>query len=144
MSVLAPRLPAILRESGVTRLISRWDEAALAAVPEAQRIDLTDRLAGEFELPAERKQMLDQIRQAKPLPLEKARARDRAGKLYVRIWSTACDYRPSLISVMPRCVSQPTSARALFSVSLASVGHSSQRKASPCWTPSSARSFCSR
>lgn len=70
---LSGRLPALLREAGVSRLVSQWDEPALAGVPTADRVDVTDRLLQEFHLPASRLKHLEQLKTVKPLPLERAR-----------------------------------------------------------------------
>jgi hypothetical protein len=59
---LKDRLPALQREAGVSRLVSQWDEAALASVPAADRVDVTDRLVREFNLPATRQKHLDQLK----------------------------------------------------------------------------------
>jgi hypothetical protein len=81
LAALQPKLAEILRAQGVTRLVSKWDEAALQAVPAANRVDVTDRLAREFDLPPERAKTMEGIKRAKPLPLEEARRLDQAGKL---------------------------------------------------------------
>lgn len=78
---LTDRLPALLREAGVSRLVSQWDEAALAGVSAADRVDVTDRLLREFHLPASRQKHLDQLRTVKPLPLERARLLSQQNKL---------------------------------------------------------------
>lgn len=70
---LSDRLPALLREAGVSRLVSQWDEADLASVSDADRIDVTDRLVKEFHLPATRQKHLDQLKSTKPLALWRAR-----------------------------------------------------------------------
>ena len=68
LAALAPRLPALLRELGVARLVSKWDEAALKSVPEANRVDVTDRLVREFVIPTERQQkVLDSMKTTKPV-----------------------------------------------------------------------------
>jgi hypothetical protein len=78
---LSDRLPALLRETGVSRLVSQWDEPALAGVPAADRVDVTERLLREFHLPAARQKHLDQLRTVKPLPLERARLLSQQNKL---------------------------------------------------------------
>lgn len=70
---LKDRLLAVQREAGVSRLVSQWDEAALAGVPAADRMDVTDRLLREFRVPAAKLRQLDQLKLATPLPLERAR-----------------------------------------------------------------------
>lgn len=70
---LKDRLPTVLRETGVSRLVSQWDEAALARVPASDRVDVTDRLVKEFHLPTTKLRQLEQLKAAKPLPLWRAR-----------------------------------------------------------------------
>lgn len=78
---LSGRLPALLREAGVSRLVSQWDEPALAGVPAADRVDVTDRLLQEFHLQTSRLKHLEQLKTVKPLPLERARLLSEQGKL---------------------------------------------------------------
>jgi hypothetical protein len=78
---LSDRLPALLRDAGVSRLVSQWDEPALAGVPAADRVDVTDRLLQEFHLPAARLKHLEQLRTVKPLPLEQARLMSQSNQL---------------------------------------------------------------
>lgn len=70
---LKDRLPALQREAGVSRLVSQWDEAALAGVPAAERVDVTDLLVKEFHLPVARQKHLERLKSAKPLSLWRAR-----------------------------------------------------------------------
>jgi len=78
---LQDRLPALQREAGVSRLVSQWDEAALAGVPAADRVEVTDRLLREFQVPAARLKALKQLRSVKPLPLERARLMSQLNQL---------------------------------------------------------------
>lgn len=69
LTALAPRLPALQKEWGVTRIVSKWDEKALRQVPPPERIDVTDRLVREFIVPTDRQQKtLDAIKAAAPPP----------------------------------------------------------------------------
>ncbi|MDO8545397.1 MAG: hypothetical protein Q7S40_33565 [Opitutaceae bacterium] len=70
MAALKGKLPALQQELGVTRLVSKWDEAALKGIDEANRVDATDRLAREFAPDAKRLQTIEQMKKAKPLPLD--------------------------------------------------------------------------
>lgn len=81
MRALAPRLPELARELGVTRFVSQWDEAALAEVPPAARIDVTDRLAAEFKPDAKRLKTIAEMKKVAPLPLAQAQQMLQAGKL---------------------------------------------------------------
>jgi len=78
---LKDHLPALQREAGVSRLVSQWDEVALAGVPDADRIDVTDRLVKEFHLPADKLRQLGQLKTATPLPLDRAREMSRKNQL---------------------------------------------------------------
>jgi hypothetical protein len=70
---LGERLPAIRRELGVDRLASQWDEDALAGVAAANRVDVTDRLINEFHLSPARREQVEKLKTAKPVPLWRAR-----------------------------------------------------------------------
>lgn len=65
---LGDRLPALRRDAGVARLVSQWDAPALAGVPAADRVDVTDRLVAEFHIPAAQLKMLPKLRAAPPVP----------------------------------------------------------------------------
>lgn len=68
MGALAARLPALQRELGLARLVSKWDLKALKDVPAAQRVEVTDRLVREFIVPTEKQQkVLDSMKTTKPV-----------------------------------------------------------------------------
>jgi hypothetical protein len=68
LAALAPRLSTLQRDLGVARLVSKWDAKALKEVPEAQRVDVTDRLVREFIVPTEKQQkVLDSMKTTKPV-----------------------------------------------------------------------------
>ncbi len=81
MVALKDKLPAIQRELGVARLVSKWDEAALKGVAESRRVEATDRLVREFALEEKQQKTLAELRKAKPMPLAEAKRRAEAGKL---------------------------------------------------------------
>ncbi|MSU22656.1 MAG: hypothetical protein EXS32_02420 [Opitutus sp.] len=81
MVALKDKLPAIQKELGVVRLISKWDVAALTGVAEANRLEVTDRLAREFAPDEKRQKTIEQMKKAKPLPLDEARKLADAEKL---------------------------------------------------------------
>jgi hypothetical protein len=81
LAALEDKLPAIQKELGVARFVSRWDEAALKQIPAANRVDATDRLAREFAPDAKRLQTIEQLKKSKPLPLDEATKLMQAGKL---------------------------------------------------------------
>jgi hypothetical protein len=75
MAAIKDMLPAIEQDLGVNRLISKWDEDALKGIPEANRVDATDRLVRAF-FPKPSEHLRSQIKAfeaAKPLPLWQAR-----------------------------------------------------------------------
>jgi hypothetical protein len=81
LSALQNRLPELQRELGVVRFISKWDATALRDVPETNRIDVTDRLVREFNLPPPRQRTIDELKKKTPLPLEQATRLVEQGKL---------------------------------------------------------------
>lgn len=81
MAALRERIPAVQRELGVTRLVSKWDRAALAQIPEAARVDATDRLVQEFKPDEKRQKTIAEMKKAKPVPLDRAQKMVRAGKM---------------------------------------------------------------
>ena len=68
MAALRDRLPSLRRELGVGRFVSRWDEAALREVPEARRVDVTDRLAAEFHPDEQRRKTIESLKKTEPIP----------------------------------------------------------------------------
>ena len=81
MAALKDRLPAIQKELGVARLVSKWDRTALKDIPQANQVDITDRLAREFNPDAKRLQTIEQMKKSPPLPLDEATRLMQAGKL---------------------------------------------------------------
>ncbi len=79
-AALKDRLPAIQHELGVTRLVSKWDEAALKGVPASSRVEATDRLAREFNPGPKQLQAIEQVKKAKPVPLAEATRKFKDGK----------------------------------------------------------------
>jgi hypothetical protein len=75
MAALKDKLPEIQKELDVTRLVSKWDEPALKDIPEANRIDATDRLVRELlPVPTEKQQKtIAAMKPTQPLPLEQAK-----------------------------------------------------------------------
>ncbi len=68
LAALAARMPALLRELGVARLVSQWDGKALQQVPAPDRVDVTDRLVREFITPTDQQQkVLDSMKTKKPV-----------------------------------------------------------------------------
>ncbi len=79
---IRPQVVVIMAEAGVTRLVSKWDEAALQKLDGAEQVDVTDALASAlFTATDQQRQVIEAIKRQKPLPLEQARERMRAGRL---------------------------------------------------------------
>ena len=81
LAALKDRLPAIEQELGVARLVSKWDEQALQGIPEANRVDATDRLAREFNPDEKRLKTIEPMKKSKPVPLDEVRRLIKAGKI---------------------------------------------------------------
>ena len=75
MTSLADQMSAILGELGVSRLVSKWDEAGLKDVPVEDRVDATERLVRAFfpSPDGHLSNTLKGIEAAKPLPLWEAK-----------------------------------------------------------------------
>ena len=83
MAALKDKVPTMQKELDVTRLVSKWDESALKDIPEANRVDATDRLVREL-LPAptdKQQKTIAAMKPTQPLPLEQARKMLQEGKL---------------------------------------------------------------
>lgn len=82
LATLEPQRARLEQELGVVRLVSKWDEAALATVPAAARIDVTERLVATLFTPTpQQRKVIDEMKSAKPLPLTKAKQLEKSGKL---------------------------------------------------------------
>ncbi len=82
LAALEPQRERLQQELGIARLVSKWDEAALARVPADARIDVTERLVATLFTPnAQQRKVLDEMKTAKPLPLARAEKLEQAGKL---------------------------------------------------------------
>ena len=81
LDALKNRLPAIQKEAGVTRLVSKWDDAALKEHKRAEQLDVTDLLLREFKLDEKKMKVAQDIRTRKPLPLDQAQELMRKGRL---------------------------------------------------------------
>lgn len=73
MARLQAKLPALARETGVRRFVSKWDEDALRDVAEADRVDVTDLLVRDYALTEKQRETMRQIGAKEPVPLWKAR-----------------------------------------------------------------------
>ena len=76
------RLPEIQKAAGVSALVSKWDDPALKKYPDAEKVDVTDRLVREFIQPAGQQQkVLAEMQKQKPLPLEECNELIRKGEI---------------------------------------------------------------
>jgi polyhydroxyalkanoate synthesis regulator phasin len=75
------RVAQIRKETGVTVLVSMWDEKNLKEHPGAERIDVTELLLRDFKLTEKQKKVIDDLRKQRPLPLEQAKEMMRKGEL---------------------------------------------------------------
>jgi hypothetical protein len=69
LAQLAPRLEVVQRETGVTRVISKWDDDALRGVPDADRVDITAALVRDLPLTDKQRATMRELATKKPLPL---------------------------------------------------------------------------
>jgi hypothetical protein len=68
LASLQRRLPEIERTAGVSKLVSKWDEAALEQDRAAEKVDVTDALAAEFKPGEKELKIIASIKRAKPAP----------------------------------------------------------------------------
>jgi hypothetical protein len=81
LAEIEARLPEIQKAAGVSAIVSKWDDAALARFPQAERVDVTGRLMHEFN-PAEKQlKMIPEIEKNMPLPLEQCNELIRKGEI---------------------------------------------------------------
>lgn len=66
---LQPRVDAVCRDAGVSRLVSRWDRKALAAVPLEQQVDVTAELIRGIPLTPKQRKVTEELARKDPLPL---------------------------------------------------------------------------
>jgi hypothetical protein len=66
LAVIQIRLPELLRQAGVSVLVSQWDAPALGAYKSAVQVDVTELLTREFNPDEKRLEVIRQIR-SKPL-----------------------------------------------------------------------------
>jgi len=72
LAEIKDRLPAIEKTTGVTALVSKWDDPALKKYPDAEQVDVTDTLVCEFITPSlQQQKVLSEMKSVTPLPLDK-------------------------------------------------------------------------
>jgi hypothetical protein len=64
------RLPEIQKEAGVSKLVSKWDEATLKQHSKAQRVDVTDLLVREFKPGEKQLKVIADLKTKKPMRLD--------------------------------------------------------------------------
>jgi hypothetical protein len=75
------RVAQVQKETGVSLLISKWDNVALKKHEGVEKVDVTDQLLGAYKMDEKQARVAAQIREKKPLPLKEAEALLREGKL---------------------------------------------------------------
>ena len=75
------RVAAVRQDTGVSLLVSKWDEKTLKEHPGARQVDVTDPLLRDFKLTDKQKKVIEAMRQQPPLPLKEAEELMRSGKL---------------------------------------------------------------
>jgi hypothetical protein len=81
LATIKDRVELVQKQAGVSRLISKWDEAGLKPFKSAEKVDVTDPLLGAFKLDEKQLKVVSDIRKHDPLPLAKAKQMLREGKL---------------------------------------------------------------
>jgi len=81
LAELKNRLPEIQKTAGVSALVSKWDDAALAKYLDAEKVDVTDWLVHEFNPTAKQLKTISELEKSKPLPLKKCDELIRKGEI---------------------------------------------------------------
>ncbi len=72
LAAMKERIPEIEKQAGVIALVSKWDEAALKQYPQAETVDVTDRLVHEFIQPTDKQaKVIASLIKNEPLSPEK-------------------------------------------------------------------------
>lgn len=82
MAAIKERVPEIQKQAGVTILISKWDEPALAKYKNGTQVDVTDQLVHEFIQPNDKQlKTIQELEKSKPLPLDECDKLIKEGKI---------------------------------------------------------------
>ncbi len=81
LATIKDRVQLVQQQAGVSRLLSKWDEAGLKPYKSAEKVEVTEQLLSAFKLDAKQLKVASDIRKHDPLPLEKAKQMLREGKL---------------------------------------------------------------
>jgi hypothetical protein len=71
LAEIKDQLPEIQKEAGVSKLVSKWDEATLKQHRKAERVDVTDLLVREFRPGEKQLKVMADLKRKKPVPLDK-------------------------------------------------------------------------
>jgi hypothetical protein len=74
LAELRPRLAALQEQAHVSTLVSKWDAAALKLHPGAEQVDVTDALVREFKPGEKQLKVIEELKRAKPVPMEKLKS----------------------------------------------------------------------
>jgi hypothetical protein len=81
LAALKGQISEIEKQAGITALVSKWDEQALAQYKDAGKVDVTDRLVREFKPTEKQLKVIADIQKQKPLSLEKCDELIRKGEI---------------------------------------------------------------
>jgi hypothetical protein len=82
LAAIKERIPEIEKQKGITALVSKWDQPALKQYPNAEKVDVTDRLVREFIQPTGQQQkVISEMQRQKPLLLEECNELIRKGEI---------------------------------------------------------------
>jgi hypothetical protein len=81
VAALKAQIPTIEKQTGITALISKWDEQRLKPYRDAEKVDVTDRLVREFKPTEKQLKMITDFLKQKRLPLEKCNELIRRGEI---------------------------------------------------------------
>ena len=81
LATIKGQVELVQKQTGVSRLLSKWDEAGLKPYRSVEKVDVTEQLLSSFKLDAKQLKVASEIRKHEPLPLAKAKELLREGKL---------------------------------------------------------------
>lgn len=81
LAKMKDRVEALQKETGVSQLVSKWDEKTLKGYKKSQQVEVTDQLLREFKLTEKQLKVVADMRTKEPLPLKQAEELMREGKL---------------------------------------------------------------
>ena len=82
MAMINARLPELEQTAGVSQLVSKWDEPALAKFKESVRVDVTDEMVHLILKPTEKQMhVIEGIKKAAPAPLTECDKLIQEGKI---------------------------------------------------------------